>query len=894
MEQYRKYWMAALTLILFGAFAFRLWNLGTQSLWHDEAWSVISSYQPLHPIDPNYPPFFTVLLGVWNPLAGDSVFALRYFSLLFGVATVAAVALLMRRWFNPTSALLAAIFVAISPPLWVYSQEIRSYVAMPLLTIILLTLANVLLHQQVVIPRRTWIWILLIETIALYTHNLAVPLVAWLNVTVTAVWLLRRDWRRVLRWLAAQIGVLIVYLPWLLTQRPTGTLLNTPPSVAPSLFWDIWQSYFTGIKALVDADSLFMLLMAIFGVIAVLLMIVAVRRHRNQQMLLVVSQVVLLPLFELIIILVAHIDFHPRYFLLGVIPTLMLVAVGLTSVASRRDPIANAGKLATDRRLPRSIVCGGVMLLGLLVTARMVSLLYSNAGYQHDDFRSVAAEYASRSANDAIIIPYGWEPTFDYYQRKMPWKAKTISIPLHTDANTIFARLRDETLGVQRVDFLTWFQLPADVRRAYPCLLGTNRIHMEPTLHSGIKTDSYFASGKNLAMPTPQIFTDSADFGVLQLEEVQSWSGAEGACVVSHWKLKQPTTQNWSIAVRALNPLGWEIAKSDDALLTDNQLPTSFWCMGDDVMAFSFLAMPLGTVQQTKYPIRISVYNKETPQGLDVLQNGGSSGKGATIGTVTRLADFDEDVQPENGDVQLEDSLFLNHQDFPTGQLQPGQPIHITLRWLRTNLQSDAEKVTVSLEGQGWQTSSEGVLYPDPFVLTWHELNIPATANGSATLKVTGPSGKTLTLAQLEIAKSDHVFTEPAIKQRIDMEFTGVGSLVGADNPATIKSGEAFNVNLIWKADTTPTTAYTVFVHLLDSNGQVIAQNDSPPVNNQRPTTSWVTDEYIIDSHTLSFNRPYSGRATLEVGLYDPVTSKRVALSDGTDHSNLPDTIEVR
>ena len=42
-------WLCA--IILFGAFVVRLWNLGTQSLWHDEAWSVMSAYQPLRPID---------------------------------------------------------------------------------------------------------------------------------------------------------------------------------------------------------------------------------------------------------------------------------------------------------------------------------------------------------------------------------------------------------------------------------------------------------------------------------------------------------------------------------------------------------------------------------------------------------------------------------------------------------------------------------------------------------------------------------------------------------------------------------------------------------------------------------------------------------------------------
>src|SRR5258708_23112843 len=86
------------TIILFAAFAFRVWHLDAQSLWHDEAWSVMSAYQPLTPIDPNYPPFFTVLLGVWIRLTGDTVWAMRYSSALIGVITVAVGPLIARRW----------------------------------------------------------------------------------------------------------------------------------------------------------------------------------------------------------------------------------------------------------------------------------------------------------------------------------------------------------------------------------------------------------------------------------------------------------------------------------------------------------------------------------------------------------------------------------------------------------------------------------------------------------------------------------------------------------------------------------------------------------------------------------------------------------------------------
>ena len=182
-------------------------------------------------------------------------------------------------------------------------------------------------------------------------------------------------------------------------------------------------------------------------------------------------------------------------------------------------------------------------------------------------------------------------------------------------------------------------------------------------------------------------------------------------------------------------------------------------------------------------------------------------------------------------------------------------------------------------------------------MLTWHELKIPADANGHAVLKVTAPSGQSLVLAEYDIPKSDHTFVEPSIQQRLDANFAGVGALVGVNLPAMVKAGETFPVDLIWKASATSSTAYTVFVHLLDAQGQVIAQSDAQPVSasGSRLTTSWIEGEYIVDSHQMVFsNAAYTGPATLEVGLYDAATGNRVSLDQGSDHAVIPGSIEVR
>ena len=118
--------------------------------------------------------------------------------------------------------------------------------------------------------------------------------------------------------------------------------------------------------------------------------------------------------------------------------------------------------------------------------------MYSSPIYQQEDFLSIAEHYAKLTDKDAIIIPYGWEPSLDYYSQKMDFKARFIEIPLHTSAETVVQRLTSELQGVQHVEVLTWFQLPADVRGAFPCILSTIATKTDVTLTtSGLRTDRY-------------------------------------------------------------------------------------------------------------------------------------------------------------------------------------------------------------------------------------------------------------------------------------------------------------------------------------------------------------------------------------------------------------------
>lgn len=86
---------------------------------------------------------------------------------------------------------------------------------------------------------------------------------------------------------------------------------------------------------------------------------------------------------------------------------------------------------------------------------------------------------------------------------------------------------------------------------------------------------------------------------------------------------------------------------------------------------------------------------------------------------------------------------------------------------------------------------------------------------------------------------------------------------------------------------------YMVFTHLISEDGQLIGQHDGPPGGGSKPTTSWLTNESIVDLHTLEFRDPnYVGQATLVIGLYAP-SGERVLTQSGADYVVLPLTIVI-
>lgn len=87
--------------------------------------------------------------------------------------------------------------------------------------------------------------------------------------------------------------------------------------------------------------------------------------------------------------------------------------------------------------------------------------------------------------------------------------------------------------------------------------------------------------------------------------------------------------------------------------------------------------------------------------------------------------------------------------------------------------------------------------------------------------------------------------------------------------------GETLLVTLYWQAARPLPENATVFVHLLDESGNLIAQHDAAPVQNSYPLTIWPTGVLIADSHPLTAPAEQAAAFQIAVGLYNPTSLAR-------------------
>jgi hypothetical protein len=149
-----------------------------------------------------------LLVWGWRRIGGESELWLRSLSVIFGVATVAALYGFTRDLFGRAPALLAALLLALHRTHVYYSQELRSYGLLWLLYILALWAAWRFVRDGGV---RSAVGYVLAATAALYTHYQSGFVLA--SVALWGGLVLGRSPRRLGAWLGLHVAIAALLLP---------------------------------------------------------------------------------------------------------------------------------------------------------------------------------------------------------------------------------------------------------------------------------------------------------------------------------------------------------------------------------------------------------------------------------------------------------------------------------------------------------------------------------------------------------------------------------------------------------------------------------------------------------------------------------------------------------
>ena len=177
-------WVAILALAAF----LRLYGIGSEPLWLDEAYSWWDARQTLDDLwrlvpqcDP-HPPLYAAVLKIWMAVAGESAAAMRALGALVGVATTAVV-LLAGREVSARAGWIAGLLAAIAPFQIEFAHEARPYalVALGSSLVVFGTLRVLRTLREPVDGRPGWVALVAGLAIALWSNNTSVLLLAALG-----------------------------------------------------------------------------------------------------------------------------------------------------------------------------------------------------------------------------------------------------------------------------------------------------------------------------------------------------------------------------------------------------------------------------------------------------------------------------------------------------------------------------------------------------------------------------------------------------------------------------------------------------------------------------------------------------------------------------------------
>jgi len=214
---------------VFCGFVLRLFDLTRSSIWHDEGYTMwLLRYDFAGIIERTardvHPPGYYLMAKPWVSIFGNSVFSIRFLSLIFSVGIIFLVYKIVEKLLNTRAAYWSALFVAFSPFLIRFGQEARMYGVVAFFT----TLATYFFVKCIKDKdhvNRNLVLFSLSMIVAMYTqyYSFFVIVSLWVIYAIITPEFWQLHWIRGIKeakgvfgwkWWLANVSLLVLYLPW--------------------------------------------------------------------------------------------------------------------------------------------------------------------------------------------------------------------------------------------------------------------------------------------------------------------------------------------------------------------------------------------------------------------------------------------------------------------------------------------------------------------------------------------------------------------------------------------------------------------------------------------------------------------------------------------------------
>jgi hypothetical protein len=184
---------------------------------------------------------------------------------------------------------------------------------------------------------------------------------------------------------------------------------------------------------------------------------------------------------------------------------------------------------------------------------------------------------------------------------------------------------------------------------------------------------------------------------------------------------------------------------------------------------------------------------------------------------------------------------------------------------------------------------------PAQTVTTTHSINLPGDAlgvysaqasllqsNDATTYLFLTADGTPVETLPLPFVIRPEQATTTALPPAASLAEFGEGVyLLDSDIRPPAQPGQPFEVSADWTTAAPLDANYTIFAHLVDADGQIIAQQDQQPLGGRYPTSAWVPGEVVSDTISIAVPPAGTGKtACVRLGLYDLRSLARLPRSD--------------